>query len=352
VKSAIEVSTKQIKKSALVEQEKKYACIKLSDVRALVVDDLHAFMVRTFPVRKPILTPILLTQSLNMIHGWRGLGKTHLSLGIFYAVGTGGAFLNWKADKARKVLLIDGEMPAPALQDRLTAIIASSNIEPLEGYLNILTPDLQTGAMPDLATFEGQDEVNAVIERVEAELIIVDNLSCLVRGSGRENEAESWTLIAEWALLQRQRGRSVLFIHHSGKDGKQRGTSKREDLLDIVIGLRRPADYDPSQGACFEIHYEKARHLSGEDVAPIEAKLTTDNKGLGVWTYRKVSDSTYDRVVSLSNEGLTQTEIANELEVNKSTVSRAWRKANEAGLITKKQNAKVINLFSKKKDEE
>ena len=147
-------------------------------------------------------------------------------------------------------------------------------------------------------------------------------------------------------MLQRQAGRSVLFIHHSGKNGQQRGTSKREDLLDVVISLRRPADYDPASGACFEIHYEKARHLSGKDVDPIEAQLTVDSRGLSTWAWRPVSDSTFDRVVSLSNEGLSQTEIANELELNRSTVLRAWRKADNEGLIEKKVTTRGRNQHS------
>lgn len=319
----------------------------LSEKPPLKVIGLHEFMATVLPVREPILSPTILTQSLNMIHGWRGLGKTHMSLGIFYAVGTGSAFLNWKADKARKVLLIDGEMPGAALQERLAAIIASTGIEPQPEYLSILTPDLQRGAMPDLATYEGQEAVSAIVDQVEAELIIVDNLSCLVRGGGRENDAESWLSVSEWALMQRQKGRSILFIHHSGKNGQQRGTSKREDLLDVVIGLRRPPDYDPASGACFEIHFEKARHLSGDDVTPIEAQLTTDAKGISTWAWRKVADSTFDRVVSLANEGLSQSEIASELEVNRSTISRVWRKAAAEGLLATKSTAKGKNQYQK-----
>lgn len=324
----------------------------LSEKPPLKVIGLHEFMATELPVREPILTPTILTQSLNMIHGWRGLGKTHMSLGIFYAVGTGSTFLNWKADKARKVLLIDGEMPGAALQERLAAIIASTGVEPQPGYLSILTPDLQHGAMPDLATFEGQEAVCAIVDKVEAELIIVDNLSCLVRGGGRENDAESWLSVSEWALMQRQKGRSILFIHHSGKNGQQRGTSKREDLLDVVIGLRRPPDYDPASGACFEIHFEKARHLSGDDVTPIEAQLTTDHNGICTWEWRKIADSTFDRVVSLANEGLSQSEIANELEINRSNVSRAWRKADEAGLLNTKPTSKGRNQYKNGRDGE
>ena len=83
----------------------------------------------------------------------------------------------------------------------------------------------------------------------------------------------------------------------------------------------------------FEIHFEKARHLHGDDVLPIEARLSIDEQGIQLWATRKVEETTFDRVVSLANEGLTKKEIADELDVNKSTVSRAWKKAEAQGLI-------------------
>ncbi|SFU45624.1 AAA family ATPase [Nitrosospira multiformis] len=329
--------------------EAKAAFTALSKVskapQQLQVVGLHDFIAMELPPRDTMLAPWLMTQSLNMIYGWRGVGKTYVSLNICYAVACGGSFLDWKAEKPRRVLLVDGEMPAPVLQERLVGIIVSTGIEVEQDFLSIVTPDLQSGAMPDLSTREGQQTISAVAEREKAELIVLDNLSCLVRGEARENDAESWVGVSEWALLQRQAGRSVLFIHHAGKEGQQRGTSKREDLLDTVIVLRRPRDYDPAEGARFEIHYQKARHLSGTDVDPIEAKLVVDEDGQSTWAWRSVSESTYDLVISLANEGLTQTEIAEELGINKSNVSRHWRKAEAAGLLQNTATAKGTNQY-------
>lgn len=302
-------------------------------LRAIGLDE---FIAMKLPVREPILSPWLMTQSLSMIYGWRGVGKTHVSLGVSYAVACGNKYLTWQADKPRRVLFVDGEMPGPALQERLAAIMLSNETAPEPGFLTIITPDLQQGAMPDLSKHTGQEAISEAADRVGAELIVIDNLSCLVRGDARENDAESWVRVSEWALRQRQLGRSVLFIHHSGKNGQQRGTSKREDLLDVVIALRRPPDYNPVEGACFEIHYEKARHLSGSDVDPIEAKLGVNEEKKSAWTWRTLLEATYRRVASLANEGWAQGDIAAELDIHKSTVSRALRKAEEAGLIQKK----------------
>jgi hypothetical protein len=144
-----------------------------------------------------------------MIHAWRGVGKTHVALGIAYAIASGGTFLGWRAERWRKVLYLDGEMPGAALQSRLQNLIKSSPEGIVPDYFRILTPDLQDSAMPDLTTYEGQQAINQLIG--DAEVIIVDNLSSLARSGGRENDAESWEPIAGWALQQRQQGRTVIF---------------------------------------------------------------------------------------------------------------------------------------------
>jgi DNA-binding transcriptional ArsR family regulator len=231
-------------------------------------------------------------------------------------------------------LYLDGEMPAAALQIRLREMVLADERDFDPTFLRIATPDIQDGhAMPDLATHSGQAAVEAIID--DAELVIVDNVSTLVRNTQRENDAESWREVGAWALQMRQRGRAVLFIHHSGKDLRQRGSSKREDTLDVVMALRRPSDYLAEQGARFEIHFEKYRNGSGEEAKAVEAWLAPGPDGKSVWTYRDVEDSTFDRVVALANEGLNGKEIADEIGINKSNVSRHLSKARTLGLLTK-----------------
>jgi hypothetical protein len=301
---------------------------------ALCVLNLSELLTRDFPERAAILAPWLLTQSLTMIHAWRGIGKTHMALGIAYAVATAGKFLTWEAPTARRVLYIDGEMPAAAIRDRLRALVEADDREFDPSNLLILTPDVQDGPMPDLATREGQQAIELIAATNGTELIIVDNISTLCRNSGPENEAESWRGPQEWALRMRRSGRSVLFIHHSGKGGAQRGSSKREDTLDVVIKLQRPSDYQPEQDARFEIHFEKYRNGAGDDAKPIEAALAKDGNGRAIWTWRSVEEGTYDRVVALTDEGFKPGEIAAELGINKSNVSRHLKRARMEGLIT------------------
>lgn len=290
--------------------------------------DVHELAQMKFKQRDVILQPWLHTQDLTMVFAARGIGKTHFALAIAYAVATGGKFAKWSAPTPRKVLYLDGELPGNVMQQRL--LMHCPDVEPEPGFLRIYTPDLTPDdrALPDLSTFEGQDLIDQMIEP-DTELVIVDNLSAWAR-SGRENEAESWAPIADWLLALRRRGIAVIIIHHGGKNGQQRGTSKKEDLLDAVIGLSRPKDYDPRQGAVFVAEFTKARHLSGDNAEGLEFKLGgTDDRA--EWTCRTVETSTYDRVVGLTKDGLSAGEVCTELEINKSTVSRHLRKARELG---------------------
>ncbi len=141
--------------------------------------------------------------------------------------------------------------------------------------------------------------------------------------------ADGWESTQAWALRQRASGRSVLFIHHAGKGGQQRGTSKREDVMDTVISLKRPQDYQPSQGARFEVHFEKARGFSGKDAEPLEVCLSITNETGYSWEYKCLEDALVNKIVELSNEGLNQTEIADELNINKSTVSRKLKMSKD-----------------------
>lgn len=99
------------------------------------------------------------------------------------------------------------------------------------------------------------------------------------------------------------------------------------------MNLRRPVDYHPDQGAVFEVHFEKARGIYGEDVKPIEASLTTSDAGLISWAIRTVEAGTFDRVVQMLNDGLKQHEVVAELGINKSTVSRHAKRAKADGLV-------------------
>jgi putative DNA primase/helicase len=294
--------------------------IPSQDYCVLTIDE---FLATEFPPREIILAPWLPSKGLAMIYGPRGVGKTHLTLGCAYAIASGGTFLGWKAPEPRRVIVIDGEMPAVALQERLSGIAkAAQAMPPAPEYLSFLPLDLQKRAF-DLGNVADQIAIEPFLEGVS--VVIIDNLSTLAR-TGRENEAESWLPIQEWALEQRRKERTVVFIHHAGKGGGQRGTSRREDVLDTVIAIRKPEDYQADQGARFEVHYEKNRGFHGDDAKPFEASL-----GASGWLIREVLNADMMQVTALAAEGLSTREIEKKTGISKSRVGRLLHKKDDEG---------------------
>jgi hypothetical protein len=286
-------------------------------LRAVSVTELLRLNVKE---REMVLHPFLPTQGLAMLYSQRGVGKTFISLGISVAVASGTAFLKWAAPRARRVLYVDGEMPCATLRDRISNIVAGTDIaHPLDN-LRLITSDLQDRALPDLSTVAGQDLIEAHLDGVE--LLVLDNLSSLVRAV-KENEGEGWLPVQDWALDLRRRGISVLFVHHAGKGGAQRGTSRREDLLDSVVTLKHPNDYSPSEGLRCDVHYEKSRGFFGDEARPFGVKLMAGPGGEAVWTVADPEATIDDRVLELHRlGGMSVRDIADELGLKRSKVHR------------------------------
>ncbi len=96
-------------------------------------------------------------------------------------------------------------------------------------------------------------------------------------------------------------------------------------------------DYIQEEGARIEFHFEKSRSLLGEEVKPFEARLEskTNKEGLKLlnWTWKSLKDSTFESVCRLANEGLDNWEIAQDLDIHKSTVSRYVQSGKGNGTI-------------------
>lgn len=301
-------------------------------LRALNVMELGTHQ---FPERVQLLGPLLHAGDLTMVFAARGVGKTMASLGISVALAFGDRFLRWKAAKPVGVLYLDGEMSGEVMQQRVQAFIPADAGEDLAQNFRLFTPDLLSEGqpLPDLSTPAGQQLVEPLIQ-ADTKVVVIDNISSWCR-SGKENESESWTPVADWLLTLRRRGIAVLLVHHAGKSGQQRGASKREDLLDLVVELRRAADYDPQTGAAFTWAISKGRHLHGEDAAELDLTLKIED-GLAQWTFKEAEASNAERILALADEGLTGPMITEELGVNRSTVWRALKKAGRLPAPKKK----------------
>lgn len=290
--------------------------LTVAALQDLVTMDLHALSF--------VIDPILPVQGIGMVHAWRGVGKTNFTLEIAYCVAAGMPnCFTWTIPEARPVLYIDGEMDAPSLQQRVREIVKGHGDHPIPSDLRFITPDLQKSHYPNIATKEGQTRIEDVLRG--GEFLVFDNLSALSPAS-TDAETETWVLVQEWLLRLRRAGYTSFFLHHSGKGGTQRGWSGREDVLNVTIGLREPADYSREEGLRCEVYIEKLRQkASGESVQPFELQMRSED-GATVWLQRPLKKIIERRAFEMFGAGMKPREIAEDLRLSRYQVYRLQRK--------------------------
>jgi putative DNA primase/helicase len=295
---------------------------------------LQDFLALQVAPRELLLAPILPERSLAMLYAPRGIGKSWLGLTVGLAVASGSSVLRWSASKPRRVLLIDGEMVLSDLQARLNLILAGLGAAiPNDGFRLLAADHTERGI--NLGCGEGQQELERHLDGVD--LLILDNLSTLL-ANGSEGASDAWLPMQNWLLKLRRRGVAVLLIHHAGVNGRQRGTSRREDALDTVIALRRPVDYAPEEGARFEVHVEKARALVGDGAVPFEAAVesfTTEKAGKSAirWTARDLKPSVFEQAAALFQAGRSVRQVKMLLGISHGEAGRLRLRAAAEGLL-------------------
>ena len=266
--------------------------------------------------------------ALGEIYGPRGIGKTFfrdaLSLSLTRKLDMGAL----KCEAAAGVLIVDGEMSLNLLKERQAL---SQNIgEPLKPLDIISNEYLYRSGKPviNLADKLWRD---AFIKLIESggdrwDVIIFDNLSSFLPGV-KENDQDAWGPINGFLLQLRWMGKAVIFVHHAGKSGDQRGTSSREDQLDFVLKLTHPAGYDPEDGCRFDATFTKSRSLIGHEAASFTFEITTHPNGGLIWIVTNQRESKKGTITALLGNGISQKEVSDIMGVGKSYVSQIRKQA-------------------------
>lgn len=191
-------------------------------------------LVMKFPEKKKILIPWLSERALILVAGWRGVGKTWFALGICNAISRGESFGPWKATEPFSSLYVDGEMDIGDIQERLR-LLGSPGGKKKD---LVIYSDFQANSagLPktNLSSRQCRDAIKRMAMEWGAKVIVLDNIASLCPGLD-ENSRKDWDPINQWLLDLRFNGISAMMLHHTGKEGGQRGTSAREDNLDISI---------------------------------------------------------------------------------------------------------------------
>lgn len=276
-----------------------------------------------------VLYPIFPVKGIGMLYAMRGAGKTFFSLEMTYciALGVPKCFGTWEIPKARPVRYVDGEMDVETLQERLREIATGHKSEglPKKDFFKLITPDLcKSHFMPKINTKEGQA---AIEDHLSAgDVLWLDNLASLCPVS-QEDETGDWIMVQDWLLHLRRNGITTMFAHHAGKSGTQRGSSVKEDVLNVVINLRRGEGYQMEDQLCAEVHLEKVRGKAavGNAVQPFEVTLRTDN-GQAEWLIRPLKHLIEKRAYEMFASGMKPNDVALDLRLSRYQVYRLRQK--------------------------
>jgi len=282
--------------------------------------------------RKKLLGAFFCEGDLGFIFAFRGVGKTWFALGIAQALSTGGKLGDWQAPEPVRVLYIDGEMPPDLMRERCAGLDASNdNLE----FLNHEILFGRTGKVLNIANREIQQAITERCVVTGVKVLILDNLSTLASGM-KENEADSWELVNNWLLDLRRQKIAVVIVHHAGRSGEMRGTSKREDNVFWIIALDdAKKDADDKRGARFISRFTKPSRNTQGEVPAYEWHFVTESSGEVTISHKQAQ--TLDVFRQLIDEGVTKCdEIAQLMHLPSYAVSRLAKKAIDSGWLKRK----------------
>ena len=283
------------------------------------------FVGRERPVRATLLYPWLREKSLVLLHAPRGLGKSWLAMTIALAVSGGYDTrpFGWSVSEPSEVVYLDAEMAADELALRMKMLCPE---EFLPERLRIISLDETDGPMPSLSTIEGRLAVEDALGA--AQFVVMDNVSTLWSGMGDQNAAESWDVAQTWLLGMRRANRTIFLVDHSGKTAGRgaRGTSRKEDIMDVCIELTRPENAVEEDGAYFDLHFTKKRGLYGEKVRSRQCRLRVTLPAC-TWVVSDVGSEDLDECRELMAQGLSVRQIASRMDLTHGTAQRLVRRA-------------------------
>jgi hypothetical protein len=230
-----------------------------------------------------LLLPWLSTTTRALMVGPTGTGKTMTAVALGMRAAAGCGFLRWKSIRPAQVLLVDGEMARRLLRERLAEEAKRLELPPPNGEddfdfrirMHVLSHEDIEGFAP-LNTLQGQAQIEQQIKRIgKLDLIIFDNVSCLLAGNMKETEP--WAATMPWVKSLTRRSIGQLWLHHTNEDGKTYGDKTREwqmDTVAVMAAIERP-DTDVS----FQLSFQKARERRPDnraDFADIKVALVND----------------------------------------------------------------------------
>lgn len=312
-----------------------------NDEKALVGDwekswgyTAEEFCKMDFPIPKEYLSPWIVEENVILIVGERGVGKSWFAYGLSQAITSGEDFGPWKVENKTNIVYVDGEMGRYDNQKRMRLLKLDK-----EKHFTLICnhqTGIDGGVVANLVHEEYREWFKNKLIETDTKIVVLDNVSCLASGLD-ENSKKDWDEINQWMIQLKHAGITSILIHHMGKDLSSggRGTSAREDNIDVNLVLTKPKNYQPEDKARMEIKFTKTRMeiKNTSAITNIEVKLKDGN-----WEFKKSNQN--QKVLEMIHAGCGQKEIANITGLTQGQISKKKKKAIKDGVMDK--NGKII----------
>ena len=277
------------------------------------IDDAHQL-----PPLVSLYPDIVLEGDLSIIFGQSGIGKTIFAMQI----------ARYIAESGKRLLYVDCEMTPRQLGNRYK----TPNFPP-----TFLRAEMDR-EHPAEDVLKGIEEV-AVANHVE--VVFIDNITAL--GQSLDRSADAGALMASLNTLKKKYNWTLVVLNHVPKMfsgnvplslSAMQGSAKINQLIDDAIGLAQSCidsnlvyvkqckwrNGELTMGADHVAVYERCKDEDG-NLGFISRGFGTEQEHLSIENSNE-REEMKARVRELSNKGMTQTAIANQLGISQSKVSR------------------------------
>lgn len=278
------------------------------------------------------LYPIVPEDSIVLVVGQPGVGKTFFLMSLCDAITKGRDFGIWKnLIGEKKILYIDAEMPYKIFQKNIRDLNVNDNFM---SYCKSYTY-MKTGESMVLTNSLYRKEVMEYAVKNDIKIIVFDNLSVLAPEID-ENKKQDYDPLNQFFLELRAVGVTSIVVHHTNKSRDQSGHKSKENNVDNIMYLMKPKDYDKDRDNLRAVlSFDKAR-LCVEEKGLMNTREVQYQKGMRgryEWTFGKPNLVDDPDFINALVDGKTQTELSEMYNVSTSTIGNWTQKAKDKEYI-------------------
>ena len=284
------------------------------------------------PPRQRLLGQWLYAGDLGALIAERGSGKSWFVSMIARALAMGEPLGDWEApDSPLRVGIYDSEMALEDLHQRACAVglADAGDRVTLLHYSSILA---QRGRPLNLANHEDQHDLVQWAKGAKLDVLFLDNLTTSISGVEENSNDGFRDQVQPLLLAARAAGITLILVGHLGRNGKWRGASGKEDLLDFTLKLTR--DEDGTDGVLkVKTGFDKFRRSRDGNLPLL---WTLDAPSGGRASMSSAPFKGLDAMIALIEQGITKPgELAEELLVSPGTISKWGKKGIDSGRLKK-----------------